>query len=318
MGVIDSLVGRLGSNPEFTAWLQGLRNGRGVPNWTGTTSPKLGGYPGRQPGMPLAPGNSPGGPRLGGSYTPRGLGPDGTPNLVPAPNGSPFTNGGSLAPASPFEATMGRPPGAGAPPPVPGNTPAPGMSGAPSAGPNWGGPPQTVNLGGGSPLAPLPTNRSLVPAGGNPPPAVIPPAAAPAARFPWGSAALAGGTAAAVGSALTNGPSGNGGGPVDPQNAPHGMGPVNVFGPQGPQFGPPTPGPQYGPNRPPVPMPTPRPPNLSGGLPSAPMGPDPSMQYQDPGAFNGLGRGPAGSGSPDLPPDLLRKLLQMRNGSLNG
>lgn len=172
----------------------------------------------------------------------------------------------------------------GAAPGVPGNGPingefSPGMNLPPPAG--------RVPGPTGQAAGPNPTMPPQVPNAPNMP---RPPFQMPSFGQ-MGNAALAGGTALAVGSALTGadnhaGSDWSGGQPV---------GPNQPYGPPMPQGGG-------------VPTPRPRPANLSGGLPQRPMpAPAPQQppqqqapqQYQDPGSFNGLGIGPAGSGTSD-------------------
>src|SRR5882672_343623 len=74
MAGMDDVLSRLTDNPSFLDWLSGKASGRGVPSWDPTTAGRSGGFPGREPGMPRAPGNSPSQmqTRFGGTYAPSG------------------------------------------------------------------------------------------------------------------------------------------------------------------------------------------------------------------------------------------------------
>src|SRR5258706_1718913 len=89
MAGMDEALARLTNNPSFLDWLRGNAEKRGVPSWKDTTAGRSGGFPGREPGMPLAQGNSPSAGRLGGTYSPSG-------NMPVPPSGSvPVVGGGS-------------------------------------------------------------------------------------------------------------------------------------------------------------------------------------------------------------------------------
>src|SRR5882672_11924885 len=84
MPEMDDVLSRLTNNPSFLDWLRGNASGRGVPSWgrgqptrPDTNAGREGGYPGWEPGMPRAPGNSPSQmqTRFGGTYSPSGTMP---------------------------------------------------------------------------------------------------------------------------------------------------------------------------------------------------------------------------------------------------
>src|SRR5258706_117578 len=84
MAGMDEALARLTNNPSFLDWLRGNAEKRGVPSWKDTTAGRSGGFPGRELGMPLAPGNSPSAGRLGGTYTPSGNMPVAPPSMSPS------------------------------------------------------------------------------------------------------------------------------------------------------------------------------------------------------------------------------------------
>src|SRR5258706_5300697 len=88
MAGMDDILSRLTNNPSFLDWLRGDAEKRGVPSWKDTTAGRSGGFPGREPGMPLAQGNSHSAGRLGGTYTPSGNMPVPPSGSVPAVSGS--------------------------------------------------------------------------------------------------------------------------------------------------------------------------------------------------------------------------------------
>lgn len=100
------LADRLTKNQSFIDWLRGKAQGRGVPSWDPATAGRLGGYPGREPGMPRAPGNTniPGSNRFGGTYAPSGNMPAGGVGGAAAPPGGGGAGGmppgGSLPPGA--------------------------------------------------------------------------------------------------------------------------------------------------------------------------------------------------------------------------
>lgn len=300
MSVYDTLRPLLeDAGGYFSNWLAkgGSKVGRGVPNWGGTpNTPKFGGYPGWEPGMPRAPGNSPGGPRPGGTYS-----PSGGQMTVPQPAGLPATGapgtqsaldavtaqgGGSLGQQMPTFAQRFS------------GAPAAPQAGGPMAPRPQGSPPATQGPMSGQVNGPNPTMPGAVPNAPNMPPS-RPPFQMPSAGQ-IGNTALAGGTALAAGSALT--------GAGFPNGNPNWSGGQSV-GPNQPAMN------MAGGGGAPTPMPRPRPANLSGGLPQRPVmnqappapqaatapqaAPQAPQQYQDPGSFNGLGIGPAGSGTSD-------------------
>jgi hypothetical protein len=318
-------------SPLFLNWLRsGSAVGRGNPQWElPALSAKYGWYPGWRPGMPPAPGNSPG-LRLGGTYVPRGLNGQGQPKFVQvspptALDAARAAGAGSLAPAGPRMATpldmarSGSPPGAGPSFAQGGSLTPPAPSGLMGGGPASGVAPAARQGYPGAPVRPFPGNGPIN-AEFSTAPGPLPPSGTPALPKPstppgWAGpgsnvlsdaskagligAGVAGG-AAALGAGGPSLPAGGTPGD-DPDQAGRQIG--NYWNPNGPQFGPMLP-PGSAPRRP-VPMPRPRPP-----------GPMAQGGYQDPGVFNGLGRGFAGSGSPDLTPDQLRRLLASGYGSL--
>src|SRR5882672_1150955 len=90
MAGMDDVLSRLTDNPSFLDWLSGKASGRGVPSWDPTTAGRSGGFPGREPGMPRAPGNSPSQmqTRFGGTYAPSGNMPVPPSGNVPVVGGS--------------------------------------------------------------------------------------------------------------------------------------------------------------------------------------------------------------------------------------
>jgi len=331
MSILDSIMSRLGSNPEFLAWLRGANSGRGVPTWTGANNTgKLGGYPGWEPGMPRAPGNSPmpnrpGG--LGGTYTPSGgqMVPTGTPTPLDAARAQGV---GSLAPARPsFMGSMG-PGGGGAPPSGGGLPSAPGTPGTPV-------PYRPPGLPT-SPAGPIPGNGPIngqfSPAPGPLPPSTtprLPPPSAPSAGLGWGGPAAAAGLAGMVGGsggpAPPNGPNPS---PFFPQGdlgpSAGGYGAVPFVQGNSKPFDLPSPvGDRGGQTRwfsteypvagrrgPSVPMPRPRP-KTPPTTQSAPAPQAAPQGYIDPGSFNGLGINRNGSGSAQ--PSLQELLARLRS-----
>src|SRR5258706_6594505 len=89
MAGMDEALARLTNNPSFLDWLRGDAEKRGVPSWDPTTAGRSGGFPGREPGMPRAPGNSPSQmqTRFGGTYSPSGNMPVPPSGSVPAVGG---------------------------------------------------------------------------------------------------------------------------------------------------------------------------------------------------------------------------------------
>jgi hypothetical protein len=94
---MDDTLSQLTNKPSFLDWLRGNAEKRGVPSWKDTTAGREGGFPGREPGMPLAQGNSRmAGGRLGGTYAPSGNmptvgGSGGVPPGYPTGSGIPGT-----------------------------------------------------------------------------------------------------------------------------------------------------------------------------------------------------------------------------------
>src|SRR5258706_2191273 len=96
MAGMDEALARLTNNPSFLDWLRGNAEKRGVPSWKDTTAGREGGFPGREPGMPLAQGNSPSQmqTRFGGTYSPSGNMPVAPPE--PSPSAASQALGGSI------------------------------------------------------------------------------------------------------------------------------------------------------------------------------------------------------------------------------